>query len=190
MLYKICNKCKENKLHDEFYTRKIKNKTTPKYICKICDKNYQFSQRENNTRAYKKHLKTCKKYRDAHKEQKAEYNKKYDFSEYQKNRRKTDKMFKLQANLRSRLGCALKAKSWKKRYRYLEYIGCTSENLIMHIEKQFKEGMSWSNYGEWEIDHIKPLARAKNPEELFLRCHYSNLQPLWKSDNRKKRDKE
>ena len=47
------------------------------------------------------------------------------------------------------------------------------------IESTFKLGMSWNNYGEWEIDHIMPLG-ANGLHEV------SNLQALWKSDNRKK----
>ena len=55
-----------------------------------------------------------------------------------------------------------------------------------HIEKQFTKGMSWSNQGKWHIDHIIPLASAKNEDELMKLCHYRNLQPLWAEDNLKK----
>jgi IS30 family transposase len=62
--------------------------------------------------------------------------------------------------------------------------------LRIHIEKQFKEGMSWDNYGEWEIDHIVPL-KYQNPtlEQLVERFHYTNLQPLWATENRSKSNK-
>jgi len=49
--------------------------------------------------------------------------------------------------------------------------------------------MNWENYGKWHIDHIIPLASAKNKEEMENLFHYSNLQPLWASDNFKKSDK-
>ena len=51
--------------------------------------------------------------------------------------------------------------------------------------------MTWDNYGEWEIDHVYPLAKADltNAEEFMRVCHYSNLQPLWKPENRAKKDK-
>ena len=71
------------------------------------------------------------------------------------------------------------------------YAGCTKRELRRHIESQFKPGMSWENFGDWEIDHITPVAffdfsRASD----FLACvHFSNLQPLWKRDNLRKRNR-
>jgi hypothetical protein len=48
--------------------------------------------------------------------------------------------------------------------------------------------MSWSNYGEWEIDHIIPCDyfNLANEEEQKICFHYLNLQPLWKNENRSK----
>lgn len=76
----------------------------------------------------------------------------------------------------------------KKTYTIEELIGCNTENLKQHLENQFKSNMSWKNYGlgGWEIDHIKPLASAKTKEELYNLFHYTNLQPLWASENRSK----
>jgi hypothetical protein len=46
--------------------------------------------------------------------------------------------------------------------------------------------MTWENHGEWHLDHIKSLASSKTEQELYKRCHYTNLQPLWAIDNIKK----
>jgi len=73
----------------------------------------------------------------------------------------------------------------------LELLGCSKEVLKEHLKNLFLENMNFENYGEWEIDHIKPLAKfnLNNEKEIKLCFHFSNLQPLWKSDNRKKKDK-
>ena len=48
--------------------------------------------------------------------------------------------------------------------------------------------MTWENYGEWEVDHILPCASfdLEQPEAQRQCFHYTNLQPLWKADNRSK----
>ena len=66
----------------------------------------------------------------------------------------------------------------------IEYLGCSIQHFREHIEKQFVEGMTWDNYGEWHIDHIIPL-KYDNPtlEETIERLHWENTQPLWATDN-------
>lgn len=67
-------------------------------------------------------------------------------------------------------------------------LGYTSKDLKDHIESQFKPGMSWDNYGEWEIDHKIPIKwyfdnGIQDPKVVNA---LGNLQPLWKSENRSK----
>lgn len=108
---------------------------------------------------------------------------------YMKNRRKTDPKFLLKRRLRARLYSALKSKQWSKTNSFVDYIGCSQEELKQHIEKQFTFGMSWDNAGEWHIDHITPLSSAETEEQMYKLCHYTNLQPMWALDNIKKGDK-
>lgn len=109
--------------------------------------------------------------------------------EYNKNRRKTDKLWQLKVNLRCRLNESLKVKRWNKRNSFKEYIGCSQLELKVHLESQFVGNMSWDNYGKWHIDHIIPLSSAKSVEEMYGLSHYTNLQPLWAIDNIIKGDK-
>jgi hypothetical protein len=67
----------------------------------------------------------------------------------------------------------------------MELIGCSPDILREHLESQFQEGMSWDNYGEWHVDHIKPVSSFDmsddgQQKECF---NYTNLQPLWASEN-------
>ncbi len=55
-----------------------------------------------------------------------------------------------------------------------------------HIESQFEPWMSWDNIGEWQIDHVIPLASAQNRDELLILCRYTNLRPLSAVENMRK----
>ena len=67
-------------------------------------------------------------------------------------------------------------------------IGYSLEDLIRHLEAGFTDDMSWENYGEWEVDHVKPRVSFDFSNELQLKeCwQLNNLQPLWMHDNRVK----
>ena len=67
-----------------------------------------------------------------------------------------------------------------------EMVGCSFKELKSYLESKWVNGMNWENYGEWEIDHIIPLSKDDTREGFIRLNHYSNLQPLWKEDNRRK----
>lgn len=77
--------------------------------------------------------------------------------------------------------------NWKQGWIF-EVLGCNRETFLKHVESKFQDGMSWENYGEWELDHIKPLIRhdLTEPESLKIIGRYDNIQPLWAVENRKK----
>lgn len=93
--------------------------------------------------------------------------------------------------LSKRINAALGRDYAKKNKRSLDYTGCSIDFLRNHIEKQFKEGMTWENMGKWHIDHIKPCVsfNLENIEEQNECFNYKNLQPLWAIENIIKSDK-
>lgn len=108
--------------------------------------------------------------------------------EYNKKRRSTDPLYKLQHNMRTLGNRVVKYLALgKKPARTEKWQGCTAEELKAYLESLFTEGMTWDNYGKygWHIDHIRPVSSFA-PEEWEQINHYTNLQPLWAEDNLKK----
>ena len=66
-----------------------------------------------------------------------------------------------------------------------EDLGCTHEDFFIHIESTFTDGMTWENYGEWHLDHVKPVSLFENPlcAEAW---NWRNYQALWAEDNIRK----
>lgn len=69
--------------------------------------------------------------------------------------------------------------------KYKELIGCSPRQLKVYLTLLFREEMTWENYGEWTIDHKKPLSSfdLTDKDQVLLANHYSNLQPLWGFEN-------
>jgi hypothetical protein len=71
-------------------------------------------------------------------------------------------------------------------------LGYSRNEFKAHMESLFRDGMSWENHGEWEIDHIRPVASFVREENFnLLEIHaLTNLQPLWQEENMSKGAKE
>ena len=101
--------------------------------------------------------------------------------------------FRILCGLRTRLRDALNGKA--KSARTMVLIGCSIEEVRAHIERQWKPGMTWDNWGKgngfWNIDHIRPCASfdLRDQAQQRLCFHWSNLQPLWEEANLIKADK-
>ena len=98
-------------------------------------------------------------------------------------RRKIDPLYKMKCNLQVQTLRAFWRIKKNKPATTKTLLGCDYNMAKIYIENKFKVGMSWNNYGKWEIDHIIPLVSAKKSEDLALLFHYTNLQPLWKLEN-------
>lgn len=209
---KTCSKCQAEKEESEFALRAASvDGRQPR--CRCCVSDYDKSRqpsiaesnRERCSKWYQENsenvlLEQAKKYRDnpeprrqavraRYRKNPAEINRKND--EYTKKRRLVDLDFRLRCNLRSRLVSALKGVGEKKGST-MSLLGCSVLCLRNHLELHFKPGMTWENYGlVWQIDHIKPCAKfdltdSEQQQDCF---HWSNLQPLFALENRKKSDK-
>lgn len=199
---KICGACKIEKGFECFGKDK-KTKTGYKWACHDCrkieSKQYRENNRERRSQTLKdyyennkeKELLRFKKYREDNKEKRNEtqnrsYHKNKDKTkERNKFRTQTDPVYKLTKVVRSRVTSYIKKNAIPKNHPTFELVGCTPQELKEHLEKQFKEGMTWDNHGKygWHIDHIIPLSSATTEEELYKLCHFTNLQPLWAEEN-------
>lgn len=112
-------------------------------------------------------------------------------AKYEKNRSLTDPSYKMKRNLRTIIHQYVKRTKGVKGENTIELTGCSLNELKNHLQKKFKDGMTWENYGEWHIDHIKPasLFDLSKLEEQKKAFHYTNLQPLWSEENIKKSNK-
>lgn len=108
--------------------------------------------------------------------------------------------FKRMENPKNRLDAAVRTgvnlsirKGSKAGRKTIHLLGYSREKLVKHLEAQFKEGMTWDNYGEWHIDHIIPLSafNFETPDDIDFKRAWAlkNLQPLWAFENHRKRDK-
>lgn len=96
---------------------------------------------------------------------------------------------RVKASMATRLWKALKSgkagRSWES------VVGYGLADLVAHLEELFVDGMTWDNYGEWHIDHKRPVASFEHSADGWVRECWAldNLQPLWALDNQRKSDK-
>lgn len=85
--------------------------------------------------------------------------------------------------LRTRLWRILKKRP--KGVSAVGLLGCTAQEAVKHIERQFLSGMTWANWGKWHVDHIRPLSGfdLTDAAQAAAAMHVSNLRPLWAKDN-------
>jgi hypothetical protein len=113
--------------------------------------------------------------------------------DYERNRKSIDPLYKLISNFRTAIYQVLKESNVEKNRHYFDILQYTPEELIIHLELQFKDTMSWDNYGEWHVDHKLPIT-SFNIEEMgdkeFMKCwSLENLQPMWGDENIRKSNK-
>lgn len=165
--YGLRSKCKAC-----FYSESKKLKSKPSYLAKA--KDYR--------------LKHYRKNRDKYALRWREYYAKNKATLIAKSidRYRSDPVARLHQNVSRAIRSSL-SYGTKRRKKWESLVGYTTLDLKQHLEKQFKPGMTWENYGEWHIDHIIPVAVfnfGSYEHEDFKRCWaLKNLQPMWAKEN-------
>ncbi len=201
------NKNNKNKIRE--YNKKYREKNRNKSI--LYSKNYRESNkdklkeldRKNYYKNHEKKLKKNKEYYEKNKDEIKKVSKRYreknkdqikiKKNEYYRDKFKNDHEFRMKKILKNRIIEAIRRSKGKKTGKTTEMLGCTIKKFKEHIESQFKDGMTWGNYGitGWHIDHIVPCAAfdLTDPYQQKLCFNYTNLQPLMALENILKRDK-
>lgn len=200
---KKCGKCKIEKCSEEFSKNRDK-KDGLQTTCKLCTskigsewytKNKE-RKKETSAKWYIKNKERAKEKATKWKKENKEKVKKTEAKWKAGNKEKIAKQFiqryhndlnfRLLNILRTRVRGAIK--NGHKSAKTMSLLGCSIEEVKSHLESQFKEGMTWDNHGEWHIDHIIPCASfdLTDPEQQKKCFHYTNLQPLWATENMSK----
>jgi hypothetical protein len=186
---------------DHFALKSTFNKSTKArdglhWWCKECLKQYRIENASRIAAANKNpsYADTRKKCRDSWRSRNPHKVKAQSRSDYvrrkparrirDRQRYVEDVQFKLRKLLRERLR---KAAKHGRAGSAVALLGCSIDELKVHLESQFVDGMSWSNWSRdgWHIDHVKPLSSfdLTNMTQLKEAMNYSNLAPLWAPDN-------
>ena len=159
----------------EVATKKYESKPETK---KRKSENHKKWSEKNRDHLNEYHQKWREKNIDKHREYKRKY---------EKHRKDTDPTYKLIANFRTAIYTVLKENNMDKYGHYFDILKYSPEELVVHLENQFTEGMEWDNYGEWHVDHRLPITSFKFQEvgdNEFMRCwSLENLQPMWGVEN-------
>jgi len=173
----LLNKEKDNQNARQYYKENIKEAT---------QRNKQFCLK--NPKYAKQHSKQWRE-KNPEKLKHYKFEKRREFNEYARNRRKTDSSFRIITCLRSRMNCALKSQGVKKSLHTIEGLGCTKEFYQNYIQSLFKPGMTLANDGKrkWQQHHPIELASVdlRNVEQQKKVFHYTNVVPIWEDEHRR-----
>lgn len=186
---KICSCCQTPKAEEFFYRKRAVFES----ICKECKR-----EKSNRPDLVLKRKQRQKSYRINNRERESARVSKWNINNrvryrtrinlWLREKRKADMGFRLRMNLSSQLSHFVTGTA-RRAIKLL--LGCSLQELKIHLQTQFVPGMTWENYGPvWHVDHIKPCAKfdLTDPEQQKQCFHHTNLQPLFALDNIKKSD--
>jgi hypothetical protein len=208
---KACTKCGEAKpATGYFFSRTTKAKSGLRPVCKPCVNAAEKVRREANPDEGR--TRGAKWYAENRDRARAKNNKWYAdnkdraarnrlariaadpegvrkyWRDWQNERYRTDPRHRVKSCVSAAIRKSLRGEKGGRKWQ--EIVGYTVDDLIAHLERQFRAGMTWETYGrEWEIDHIRPVSLfelEKGIAEIRACWALSNLRPLCARENRSK----
>jgi len=198
--YRSKNKDKLKKRHKEYL--ELNKQARSEY-----QKKWQKDNRENIKKQRKQYRennklkikKSDQEYSKSHKQELKEKNKKWrdknieKIREAKNERYKNDVVFRLNHNISNGIRKSLRRNKNGNHWECI--VGYDCKELKDHIEKQFKEGMTWELFleGKIHIDHRIPVSIfniTSIKSKGFKMCWaLDNLQPMWAEENMSKHNK-
>lgn len=196
---KICKKCNQSKVLEEFPIHSIVNdKTYYRTLCKVCENEYRSDYKNNHPELKDYYKEYKKKYYQENKIPLLEYQK-----EYLRIERLNNPARKIRENISRSINYHLnKLNTSKLGSSIKNFLPYTIDELKNHLESQFEPWMTWENYGTyrrdiwddndsstwtWQIDHIIPHSNFKYTsmeDEEFKECwSLNNLRPYSSKQN-------
>lgn len=160
-------------------------------ICKDCIRDYTLDQKMIRHKLTYKEYYENNRDKMTHKSREWNKNNKDKRAVAKKNYREKHKNeinFRIKENLSTRLRNLIR----KDGHCVIDFLDCSIEFFKEWLRYNFKEGMSFENYGSfWHIDHAKACALYDfSKQDDVKECwNWSNLVPLEKTQNEKKGSK-
>jgi len=186
--HKVCTQCKQEKPLAEF----PKNVTSPdgyRTNCKACRAEYYRKNKEKALQYARDYYSTnkdrCKatirKWQDSNRDHLRKV-----CADWQKRNYQENPNARAESAIRSRIRNVLKAQSGS--LVVFKDHGYTKDELVKHLESQFKTGMAWESHGKsgWAISFQRPLSlfNLTDPKQRLEATALSNIIPVWMSEAR------
>lgn len=183
-----CTRCgEEYPATAEYFHRDRKTKVGLVSRCKSCQREYSRLYHEQNREKFRERQRCYRKQNpEKDRELQRRYRKQNLIKARERDRQRRQRPGRRLHQSVSR-GIGLSLRGGKKGQSWETLVGYTREDLMAHLESQFKRGMTWDNYGKWHVDHIRPVSNFSftSPDDPDFKACWSlwNLQPLWGKDN-------
>lgn len=200
---KICQRGKQLQYAHNNYGRdgEKKKKYAKEHYFKNREKGLEYRRERYKTYDREEQLVKRRKWYQDNKERYAKNRDKYENEnkdrlraarrKWENNRLAEDINYRLHKTLAGRIRHELNGRN-KRNNRTEQLIGCTIDELKIHIQNQFQDGMTWGNWktNGWHVDHNIPLSwfNLENENCRKIAFSYKNMQPLWGVDNIRKKN--